>query len=226
MPALKAVLFDVDGTLVDTVDLHAEAWVQTFRHFGIATTFDEIRRQIGKGGDQLLPGLVPPDMLEQRQEEMEAFRADLFKREFMPRVKPFPGVPELFRRIRGAGIRIALASSGKDEEVASHKKLLGIEDLVDAATTSDDAERSKPFPDIFAAAARKLGLSDPAEALVVGDTPYDAEAARAGGFSAIGVLCGGFAEDALRAAGCAAVYEGPQHLLDRFEESPFVRGFA
>lgn len=222
----KAALFDVDGTLVDTVDLHAEAWVQTFRHFGLDATFEEIRRQIGKGGDQLLPGLVPPDVLRNRQDDMETFRADLFRREFMPRVKPFPGVPDLFRRLRDEGIRIALASSGKEEEVASHKKLLGIEDLIDAATTGDEAERSKPFPDIFAAAFAKLGLSDPSEALVIGDTPYDAEAARAGGFPSIGVLCGGFPENALRDAGCVAVYRGPQHILDDFDRSPFARGIA
>ncbi len=222
----KAALFDVDGTLVDTVDLHAEAWVRTFEHFGIDTTSEEIRRQIGKGGDQLLPGLVPPDMLEQRQKEMEQFRADLFKRDFLARVKPFPGVPDLFRRLREAGIKVALASSGKQEEVEAHQKLLGVEELVDAVTTSSDAERSKPFPDIFEAAFRKLGLSDPAEALVIGDTPYDAEAARGGGFSTIGVLCGGFPENVLRDAGCAAVYQGPQHILEEFEQSPFTTGLS
>lgn len=222
----KAAIFDVDGTLVDTVDLHAEAWVETLKHFGVDTTFDEIRRQIGKGGDQLLPGLVPPDMLSQRQEEIESFRADLYKRDFMARARPFPGVPDLFRRLREAGLKIALASSGKEEEVGHYKGLIGIEDLVDVATTSDDAERSKPFPDIFEAAFRKLGLEDPSEAMVVGDTPYDAEAARAGGFASIGVLCGGFEEQALVAAGCVAIYRDAAHLLQAFENSPFRKGLA
>ena len=222
----KAALFDVDGTLVDTVDLHAQAWVETFGHFGVATTFDEIRRQIGKGGDQLLPGLVPADLLEERQDEIEAFRAGVFKRDYLPRAKPFPRVPDLLRRLKETGLKVALASSGKDDEVAHHKKLLGIESLVDAETTSDDAERSKPFPDIFAAAFRKLDLSDPAEAMVIGDTPYDAEAARAGGFHTIGVLCGGFPEGALREAGCVAVYRDPAHLLEEFDASPFVKGLA
>jgi HAD superfamily hydrolase (TIGR01509 family) len=222
----KAALFDVDGTLVDTVDLHTRAWVDTFRHFGLETTLEEIRRQIGKGSDQLLPGLVPTDVLERRQEEMEEFRAALFKREYMPRVQPFPGVPDLFRRLRESGIKVALASSGKEDEVAEHKKTLGIEDLVDAATTSEDAERSKPFPDIFEAAFRKLGLSDPASVLVIGDTPYDAEAARAGGFSTIGVLCGGFPEQALRDAGCVVIFRDPQHLLEEFDRSPFVAGLG
>jgi HAD superfamily hydrolase (TIGR01509 family) len=224
--APKAALFDVDGTLVDTVDLHAQAWVEALAHFGVAAVFDDIRLMIGKGGDQLLPGIVPPDLLEARQEEIETFRGDLFKREFLSQAKPFPGVPDLFRRLRAEGIRIALASSGKADEVAAHKRLVGIEDLVDAETTSDDAERSKPFPDIFEAAFRKLGLENPSDALVIGDTPYDAEAARAGGFSTIGVLCGGFAEDALRDAGCAAIFRDPRHLLEEFDSSPFVRGLG
>ncbi len=224
MTAPKAALFDVDGTLVDTVDIHAQAWVDTFRHFGLDTSFDEIRRQIGKGGDQLLPGLVPPEMLAERQEEIEQFRADLFKRDYLHRAVPFAAVPDLFRRLRERGIRIALASSGKEEEVAHHARRLGIEDLLDSQTSSDDAERSKPFPDIFEAAARKLGLADPSEAFVIGDTPYDAEAARAGGFSTIGVLCGGFPESALRSAGCVAIYRDPQHILEEFDSSPFAKG--
>ena len=220
----KAALFDVDGTLVDTVDLHARCWVEALAHFDVPATFDDIRLQIGKGGDQLLPGLVPPDLLATRQEEIETFRGDLYRRDYMARAKPFPGVAQLFERLRGAGLRIALASSGKEEEVAVYKELLGIDDLLDAATTSDDAERSKPFPDIFQAAFGKLGLGDPAEAMVIGDTPYDIEAARAGGFASIGVLCGGFEELALRQAGCVAVYRDPQHLLEAFDDSPLAKG--
>jgi len=224
MPRPQAVIFDVDGTLMDTVDLHAEAWVEIFRRFGIDTTFDEIRRQIGKGGDQLLPGLVPPDLLAEKQEEMEDARADLFKRDYMPRARPFPGVRDLFERLRAEGQKIALASSGKEEEVEHYKGLLGIGDLLDAATTSEDAERSKPFPDIFAAAFQKLGLSDPALAIVVGDTPYDAEAARGADLACLGVLCGGFEESALKAAGCVAVFRDPAHLLASYAESPLARG--
>jgi phosphoglycolate phosphatase-like HAD superfamily hydrolase len=222
----KAALFDVDGTLVDTVDLHAACWVEALQHFGVTATFDDIRLQIGKGGDQLLPGLVPPDLLSARQGEIEDFRGELFKRDYMPRATPFAGVPLLFERLRGAGLKVALASSGKDEEVDHYMGLLGVHDLVDVATTSDDAERSKPFPDIFQAALRKLGLEDPASAMVIGDTPYDMEAARSGGIPGIGVLSGGFSEIALRQAGSVAVYEGPQDLLDRFAGSPLAGGLA
>ena len=222
----QAVLFDIDGTLVDTVDLHAEAWHEIFQRFGLSATFEEIRRQIGKGGDQLLPGLVPPEFLAEHQEEMEQARAELFTRDYMPRVKPFPKVRELFERLKADGIRVALATSGKPDEVAHHKELLNVADLLDADTTSDEAERSKPFPDIFEAAFRKLGLSDPSLALVVGDTPYDAEAARGAGLPSLGVLSGGFPEAALRQAGAIAVYRDPAHLLEEYDTSPFATGHA
>ncbi|WP_210529446.1 HAD family hydrolase [Rubellimicrobium arenae] len=220
----EAVIFDVDGTLVDTVDLHAEAWVEILRRFGVDATFDEIRRQIGKGGDQLLPGLVPPDLLAQKQQEMEDARAELFTRDYLDRAKPFPGVRGLFERIRSEGQRIALASSGKADEVAHYKEVLGIADLLDVETTADDGDRSKPFPDIFDAAFRKLGLPDRRLAMVVGDTPYDAEAARGADLASLGVLCGGFPERALRAAGCVAVYRDPAHLLEAYADSPLARG--
>jgi HAD superfamily hydrolase (TIGR01549 family) len=222
----KAVLFDVDGTLVDTVDLHAQAWVETLRHFGVEAEFGDIRLQIGKGGDQLLPGLLPPQMVEQRAEEIQAFRADLFKRQYMSQVRAFPGVRDLFKRIKASGQSILLASSGHAEEVEAHKATADIADLIDDATTSEDAERSKPFPDIFDAAFNKLGLTHRTDAMVIGDTPYDAEAARAAGLASIGVLCGGFTEQALRQAGCIAVYRDPQHLLDAFDESPLARGLV
>ena len=220
----KAVLFDVDGTLVDTVDLHAQAWVETLQHFGVEADLEDIRRQIGKGGDQLLPGLVSPEVLEAQAEAMQAFRSALFTREYMPQVRAFPSVRALFKRIHAAGQTIVLASSGAAEEVEQHKRIADIADLVDDETTSADAERSKPFPDIFDAAFAKLGLTERSEAMVIGDTPYDVEAARAAGLACIGVLCGGFTEQALRQAGCVAVYRDPQHLLDEYENSPLATG--
>lgn len=220
-----AVLFDVDGTLVDTVEFHARAWVETLRHFGVEADIRDIRLQIGKGGDQLLPGLVPSDMLEEKGKEMESFRAELFKREYMPQVRAFPGVRALFERIRSAGQKIVLASSGEAEEVEEYKRIADIADLIDATTTSADAERSKPFPDIFEAAFERLGLESRADAMVVGDTPYDAEAARSAGLAALGVLCGGFTEASLRQAGCIAIYRDPRHLLEAYEASPLAKGF-
>jgi len=218
----KAVIFDIDGTLIDTVDLHAAAWVEALKHFGVDVAFQDVRAQIGKGGDQILLGLLPPAMLEQRGEEIQTFRSDLFKRDYMPKARPFPGVRELFERIRAAGQRAVLASSGNADEVEQYEKIAEVADLIDSATSSDDAERSKPYPDIFQAALSKLNPLGPDDAVVVGDTPYDAEAARKAGLKSIGVLCGGFSEEALRAAGCIAVYRDPEDLLQNFEQSPLM----
>jgi HAD superfamily hydrolase (TIGR01509 family) len=226
MPQPKAVLFDVDGTLIDTVDLHARAWVEALQHFGVETTFEDMRVQIGKGGDQLLQGLLPPERVEEEGDKIQSFRTELFKRTYLSQARPFPGVRDLFEHIRSQGQRIVLASSGKAEEVEVYKEIAGIADLIDDATSSDDAERSKPFPDIFQAAFNKLGLASPSEAMVVGDTPYDAEAARQAGLATVGVLCGGFAQEALRAAGCIAIYRDPRHLVEAYATSPLATGLS
>jgi HAD superfamily hydrolase (TIGR01549 family) len=196
---IKAVIFDIDGTLIDSVDLHAKAWVEALKHFGHEIAFQDLRSQIGKGGDQILHGLLPPEVIEQRGEEIKDFE-----------------------RIRAVGQRAVLASSGNADEVEQYKEIANIADLIDSDTSSDDAERSKPFPDIFQAALAKLqGLSCD-EAVVVGDTPYDAEAARRAQIKSIGVLSGGFTGQALRDAGCIAIYHGPEDLLHRYDNSPLA----
>jgi HAD superfamily hydrolase (TIGR01549 family) len=219
---MRAVIFDIDGTLLDSVDLHARAWVETFAHFGVATDPAEVRHQIGKGGDELMPVFLPQDRIDREGETIEAFRSDLFKRRYLSEVRPFPAVRPLFERIRAAGLKTALASSGKRSEVDHYVEILDIGDLVDVSTTSDEADRSKPHPDIFQAALKKLDGVPPDAIRVVGDTPYDAEAAAKAGLRTIGMLCGGFPEAELSAAGCVAIYRDPQDLLDRFERSPLA----
>jgi HAD superfamily hydrolase (TIGR01549 family) len=217
---ITAVIFDIDGTLVDSVDLHAAAWQVAFERFGKKVSFEEVRRQIGKGGDQLMPVFLSEKELAQFGDELDHYRGDLFKREYLPRVKAFPGVPQLFERIRHAGKRIALASSAKGDELAAYKKIAGIDGLIEAQTSSDDAERSKPYPDIFHAALSQLGIMSAAEALVVGDTPYDAQAAAKIGLRTVGLLCGGWSEHDLRLGGCIAVYRDPSDLLAHYDGSP------
>ncbi|MEH3064012.1 MAG: HAD family hydrolase [Methylobacterium radiotolerans] len=221
---MRAVIFDIDGTLLDSVDLHARAWVEAFAHFGVETGFAEVRRQIGKGGDELMPVFLSEERIAREGETIEAYRSDLFKRRFLSEVRPFPGVRPLFEHIRSAGLKIALASSGKRSEVEHYTEILEIGDLVDVATSSDDADRSKPHPDIFEAALAKLDGVPPDAIIVVGDTPYDAEAAAKAGLRTVGLLCGGFPEADLRAAGCAAIYRDPEDLLHRFAESPLAGG--
>jgi phosphoglycolate phosphatase-like HAD superfamily hydrolase len=219
---IKAVIFDIDGTLVDSVDLHARAWQEAFEHFGKRFPFEKVRYQIGKGGDQLLPVFLSEAEIEEFGDELTEYRGDLFKREYLPRVVAFPSVRALFERILRDGKRIALASSAKKDELSEYKRIANIEDLVEDETSADDAEKSKPHPDIFEAALSQLGDVRASEAVVVGDTPYDAEAAGKAGLRTVGVLSGGFPEEDLRAAGCVRVYKDPAELLANYDSSPLA----
>jgi HAD superfamily hydrolase (TIGR01509 family) len=218
----RAALFDVDGTLVDTNDLHVAAWREAFRRFGHDISADDIKGQVGKGGDNLIPSLLPA-IEEAERKRIEEYRSDLFRRDYLPRAVPFPGVRPLFERLIADGIRIVLASSSHRHEVDFYLALIGCEDLVEAATSQDDAERSKPCPDIFEAALARLAPLGPEAALVVGDSIWDVKAAGQAGLRAIGFRSGGFPDAALIEAGACALYDGPRDLLARYSESPFAR---
>lgn len=220
----RAVIFDVDGTLIDTVDLHAAAWVEAFSEFGIEAPYAAVRHQIGKGGDQLMPVFVPPEALARIREPLEDFRGRLFKERYFPQARAFSQTRALFQRLKQAGLVIAVGSSCKPDELPLFTDLAGVTDLIDQAATSGDAERSKPFPDIFCAALEKLAPIPASEVVVVGDAPYDALAAGRAGLRAIGVLSGGFDEAELRQAGCLEIYRDPADLLARFESSMLAPG--
>ena len=219
MPA--AVVFDVDGTLVDSNDLHVAAWQEAFRKFGKDVPFETIRQQVGKGGDQLVPLFFSKEELERFGHELLAYRSDLYVRKYMPRVKPFPCARELLKRVHDDGKKVALATSSREQEVCALRKLIGGDEFLDAVTSADDVERSKPYPDIFAVALDKLAV-DAADAIAVGDTPYDAQAAGKLGLSIVGVLCGGFSERELREAGCCAIFRDPADLLQHYDKSPLA----
>lgn len=217
---VTAVIFDVDGTLVDSNELHVESWDRAFRHFGKQFSAEKLHENIGKGGDQYLPAFLNEEELRTIGPKIDKYRADLFKKEYLPRVRPFPKVRELLLRVREQGKRIALGTSGKREELKHHQKVANIEDLVDAQTTADDADHSKPAPDIFVAVLEKLGNLSAREVVAVGDSPYDAEAAGKAGMATIGLLCGGFSEAKLRGAGAIAIFRDPADLLEKYETSP------
>jgi HAD superfamily hydrolase (TIGR01509 family) len=218
---IKAVIFDVDGTLVDSVDVHARSWVGAFRDYGVDVEFAVMRRQIGKGGDQIIRMFLSQQQVEEFGGRLEQHRGRLLRDRYMPEIKAIPGCRPLLEHLLRDGKKIALASSAKEDELAKYKQIAGIEDLINAETSSDDAEKSKPDPDIFQAALKRLGMN-PDECLAVGDTPYDAEAAGKIGLRTIGVLSGGWTEHDLRQAGCIAVYRDVAHLLDHYDKSPIA----
>ena len=218
---IRAAIFDLDGTLVDSNEFHVLAWQETFRHFGKEIPIEKLREQIGKGGDQYLPVFLNERELREFGEKADKMHGEIFAKKYLPQVKPFPKVRELFERLRDDGKKIALASSGKDKEVRHYEKLLGIEKLVDGRTTSDDVMHSKPSADVFLAALNLLNVSAN-EAVAIGDTPYDVEAAKKIQLPLIGVLCGGFSETILRDEGAVAIYRDPADLLKNYYRSPFA----
>ena len=215
----RAAIFDIDGTLVDSVDLHALAWQDALAKFGHTVPFEKIRGQIGKGGDQLIPVFLTEAERNDHGQDMEAWRGRHFKSAYLHLIRPFSAVPELLTRAREHGLKIAVASSAKRDELEKYLNIARIEHLVDIATSSSDAESSKPAPDIFQAALEKLALAAD-DAVAIGDTPYDAQSAGKAGIRTIGMLCGGFTEQDLRHGGCIAVYPGPAALLACYGASP------
>src|SRR3979411_1423368 len=154
----QAAIFDVDGTLVDSVDLHASAWQEALVKFGHNVTFEQARSQIGKGGDQLIPVFLSEAEQKDHGEEMEEWRGKLFKSKYLPLVRPFSAVPELLRRVHQAGLKGAVASSSQASERDVYLWIACITELLDVATSSEATEQSKPAPDIVQMALKKLGI--------------------------------------------------------------------
>jgi HAD superfamily hydrolase (TIGR01509 family) len=220
---MRAFIFDIDGTLVDSNELHVDSWDRAFRKFGKQFPREKLRAQIGKGSDQYLPAFLTPDEIDRFGKERDDYRSELFRKKYLPRVRPFPKVRELFQRIRDDHKGIVLASSGKKADTEYYVKLLKIDNLIDGYVSGDDADNSKPSPDIFAASLKKLGGISPADAVTVGDTRFDTEAARKAGLRTLAFLCGGTSESVLRQAGAIAIYSDPAHFLAHYGE--LIKGF-
>ncbi len=224
MPRITTLLFDLDGTLVDSNDFHARAWQEVFQQAGHDFPLDIIHDQVGKGGDNLVPSLLP-DLAEAEQEEIAEQHGPRYRELYIDKVQPFPGARDLLARARDEGLTVALASSANPEELDHYVELLDAKEFIDATTSKGDVEATKPAPDIFAAALKKAGAKAE-ETLVIGDTPYDVLAAKRAGVGTIGLLSGGFPEEDLRTAGAIAIYEGAADLLAKWDSSPIVNGGA
>jgi HAD superfamily hydrolase (TIGR01549 family) len=209
----KFFIFDIDGTLVDSNDFHAMAWQKAFSAKGKDISLKQIRPHIGKGSDQFLPAFLDKKELKELGEELDELQGRIFREQYLFQVRPFPKVRELFKSIRNAGGKIALASSSDKKDVEKYEIIAQIEDLVEESASSDEAEKTKPAPDIFEAAMRNLGNPPKNSVIVIGDTPHDAVAARRAGLSVVGVLCGGFSEADLKSHGCFATYQDPADIL-------------
>jgi len=218
---IKAILFDIDGTLVDSNDAHIAAWDTAFRREGIAIDRDTIHDQIGKGSDMLLPTLVP-DASEDARDRMSEAHGTVFAEEHLDQVRPFADAHALLARAKSEGRQVVLASSAKQTELDHYLDLLDARDIVGATTSGDDVAHTKPAPDIFATALAKIAPIAADEAIVVGDTPYDIAAAKRCGLRAVAVRSGGFADATLQEAGAVALYDDVAALLADWEASPLA----
>ena len=218
-PARPAALLDVDGTLVDSNDAHARAFVEAFGELGMQGPFERVRRLIGKGGDKLIPEVTGRAEEEWVKEVGERKNEAFFSRHF-DAIRPFPRVRELLERMKDAGLALVVATSAKQEEMERLLGIAGVNDLFDEEATKDDAKRSKPDPDIIGAALKRAGI-DASQAIMLGDTPYDVEAARRAGVETVGFESGGWKANDL--AGAVAVYADAAALLRDFDASPFAR---
>jgi HAD superfamily hydrolase (TIGR01509 family) len=209
------ILLDVDGTLVDTNYLHALAWSRAFADAGEWAPMNAIHRLIGMGGDQLVPELLGHEC-----PEATAARPRRYK-ELLGDVRAFPGAAQLLRRLHGAGLIVVLATSAPDDELQVLREILDADDAIDAQTTADDIDESKPAPAVFLTAMKSSSI-DPKRALAIGDSVWDVQAARAAGIGCITVESGGFSQHELSEAGSHHVYRDVKEILDQYLTGPLA----
>jgi HAD superfamily hydrolase (TIGR01509 family) len=217
--SVKAVLFDVDGTLVDSNDAHAAAWVKAFAEHGVTVDAAEVRRCIGMGGDKLMPDVSGLSEDSPEGVAIAERRGEIFMTEFVPALKPFKHADELVAAIKALGLTAVAASSAKKNELQALLELSDTTSLMDDSTSSDDAEQSKPAPDIIEAALNRAQAA-PGDAVMIGDTPYDIEAARRAGVRTIAFRSGGWSDAELE--GAIEIYDGPWELLQKLSSSAIV----
>jgi HAD superfamily hydrolase (TIGR01509 family) len=219
MGKVRGLLLDVDGTLVDSNDAHARSWIEALAKNNVHVPFDTVRLLIGMGGDKLLPKATNIEANSDLGKRITKDRQSIFLENYLPKLKPFPGAFELLQELHRRGITMVVASSAKEEELKTLLKICGADKVIKAKTSSDDAENSKPDPDIVHAALKEIDL--PADqVMMLGDTPYDIEAASKAGIGTIALRCGGWPGNCLTEA--KALYSDPADLLRQIDQSPLA----
>jgi HAD superfamily hydrolase (TIGR01509 family) len=221
MARIRAVLFDIDGTLLDSNDAHAHAWLDALRGHGKNVPFELVRSKIGMGGDKLLQELagIDPESLEGRA--ISERRTAVFKAHYLADLGPLPGARVLVDRVRSRGLATAVVTSANKSELADLLREAAVADLLETIISSDDADRSKPDPDLVEIAIDRLGVTA-SEAVMIGDTPYDVASAGRAGVACIAFRSGGWSDDDLE--GAVAIYDGPAELAGRLDDSILARG--
>jgi HAD superfamily hydrolase (TIGR01509 family) len=214
--SLKGVIFDIDGTLADSNDAHAQSWVETFAEAGYEVPFEVVRPLIGMGADKLLPKTIGIRHDSEQGKKLIKRRSEIFREKYLPRLRPLPGARALVLRVRENGLKAIVATSAKDEELQGLLRAANVEDLMEEKATASDAKRSKPDPDIVEAAIEESGVS-PSNAVMIGDTPYDVEAATRAEVRSIAFRSGGWDDESLK--GAAEIYDGPADLLAHYDAS-------
>jgi HAD superfamily hydrolase (TIGR01549 family) len=217
--SLRGVLLDVDGTLIDSNDAHAAAWADVFREFGYDIAAEQVRPMVGMGGDKLLPTLTGLDHESDLATRITERRAEIFTTTYLQTLRAFPGAHELLARFKQSDLTLVIATSSDAEQLNDLLNQTGLEELVERKTSSSDADHSKPDPDIIQAALTK-GKLEPSEALMLGDTPYDIEAASRAKVATVALRSGGWPDRALTDA--AAIYDDVADLLRKYESSLFA----
>lgn len=215
---VRGVIFDIDGTLLESNAAHAHSWVDAFSDFGYSAPFYQLRWLIGMGGDRLVATLFPGmSSSEGIGKVISHRRGNVFLERYAPLLKPTPGARDLVQHIQAQGLKTVIATSAKQKELEVLLKRAGVADLLTEATTASDVQSTKPAPDAVQSALEKMGLSAD-EAIMLGDTPYDVESAQRAGVKIICVRSGGWDDSSLD--GAAAVYEDPADLLAHYDDSP------
>jgi HAD superfamily hydrolase (TIGR01509 family) len=217
---LHGVILDVDGTLIESNDAQAQSWVEAMAEYGYSIPYEKVRRLIGKGGDKVLPETIGISKDSDEGKHISDRRGEIFKQRYLPTLQPTPGAKGLLNEMRRRGLKLSVASSAPPDELKASLQIVGASDLVEETSSSKDAKESKPAPNIVKATLKKTGFSAN-EVVMLGDTPYDIEAAQKIGISTIAVRCGGWGDREL--VGAIAIYDDPADLLAQYDSSPLAK---